>query len=122
MVVDYVLPCVSIIHPQRIIMSQRITKARLQHRVDIINSMLGLPKVPYTSNGDGTCQQNEGHVYINQNGLGYCIEQFCKSGSRSVREARYSARECWDVLGGIVEGIYMTSKYYDLTKKTDPTL
>lgn len=100
-------------------MSQRITKARLDHRADIINTMLGLPKMPYTKNEDGTLKQNAGHVYINHNGLGYCIEQFCESGSRSVREARYSARECYDVLGGIIEGIYMTSKYYDLTKKTD---
>ena len=47
------------------------------------------------------------------------IEQFCESGSRNVRERLYTARECWESLGGIIEGIYLTSKYFDLYKKKE---
>jgi hypothetical protein len=76
--------------------------------------MLRLPAVPY-SNG----KQNAGHIYIQQVYGGYRIEQFCESGSRDVRNNLYTARECWESLGGIIEGIYLTSKYFDLSKKTE---
>ena len=96
-------------------MSERITKARLDSRVATLNRMLLLPSVPYSSG-----KQNEGHIYIQQVYGGYKIEQFCESGSRDVRSSLYTARECWEALGGIIEGIYLTSKYFDLSKKTYP--
>lgn len=100
-------------------MSERITKARLDDRAAIINRMLTLPVLPYTSNGDGTCQQNAGHIYVQQVYGGYRIEQFCESGSRDVRTNLYTAKECFESLGSIIEGIYLTSKYFDLVKKTE---
>jgi hypothetical protein len=100
---------------------ERITKSRLDHRIQIINSMLRLPAIAYTKQADGSMKQNEGHIYVQSVYGGYCIEQMCESGSRSVRERIYTARETWEVLGGIIEGIYMTSKYFDLVKKDTHT-
>jgi len=100
-------------------MSERITKARLDSRVAIINGGLFLPKAPYTKLPDGTSKQNKGHIYIQQVYGGYMIEQFCESGSRNVRERLYTARECWEALGGIIEGMYLMSKYFDLYKKKE---
>jgi hypothetical protein len=99
-------------------MSERITKARLDARVAIINNMLHLPRVAHTLT-DGVYKQNEGHIYIQQVYGGYHIEQYCESGSRNVRERIYTAKECWEALGGIIEGIYLTSKYFDLYKKKE---
>lgn len=100
-------------------MSERITKARLDERVAIINSMLRLPAVAYTKLPDGTTKQNEGHIYVQSVYNGYCIEQFCESGSRNVRERIYTAKECWEALGGIIEGIYLASKYFTLVRDKD---
>jgi hypothetical protein len=120
MAVDYEQRHVSLIDASKIYMSDRITKTRLDDRVRIINNGLRLPVEPYTSNNNGSCQQNAGHIYIQSVYGGYKIEQFCESGSRDVRCGVFSARECWEVLGGIIEGIYLSSKYFDLVKKVDP--
>jgi hypothetical protein len=102
---------------------ERITKSRLDHRINILNQMLRLPATAYTKQEDGSLKQNEGHIYIQSVYNGYAIEQMCASGSRNVRERIFTARECWEVLGGMIEGVYMVSKYFDIvTKEQTPNV
>ena len=82
-------------------MTQRITKAMLQKRLDILNDVFGYDCEPYVRDEQGNIKGNYGTFIIDSAYGGYRLSQMsCSSGGTGERDLspRGTARETYDII------------------------
>ncbi len=90
----------------------RITKKRLQTRIDTLNSMTGQPMEPYAPvrREDGGLMSNAGHYLLDWAYGGVGVEQMAEGGGVRIIIDRGTNRSIWDQLGAMIEGIRIGQK------------
>ena len=88
-------------------MSERITKKRINTRIDLLNKITGNPLTAYTVNESNKPVANIGHYYASHAYGGYQLEQITNTGGgcRDVTRGRKSTREFYDVLNAYIQAL-----------------
>ncbi len=87
-------------------MTQRITMAILQKRLDILNDVFGYDLEPYTRDSQGNVKGNHGTFVLNSAYGGHRLSQMvCFSGGTGERDLspRGTARETYDVINAWID-------------------
>jgi hypothetical protein len=91
----------------------RITKKLLVSRIDTINSILGMPKSPYTRyvSPNDKLTANIGNFHLSQAYGGYCVHRMCneKGGvSTPIWAGHIPAREAYERICAFIAGLTFT--------------
>ena len=87
-------------------MTQRITIAMLQKRLDILNDIFGYDREPYTRDAQGNIKGNHGTFVIDSAYGGHRLSQMaCVWGSTGQRNLspRGTARETYDIVNAWID-------------------
>lgn len=87
-------------------MTQRITKAMLQKRLDILNDVFGYDREPYHHDAQGNIKGNHGTFIIDSAYGGYRLSQMsCPDGGTGERDLspRGTARETYDIINAWID-------------------
>lgn len=87
-------------------MTQRITKAMLQKRLDILNDVFGYDREPYTRDTQGNTKGNHGTFVIDSAYGGHRLSQMaCSNGGTGERDLspRGTARETYDIVNAWID-------------------
>jgi hypothetical protein len=95
----------------------RITKKRLQTRIDTLNSMTGQPMEAYAKDETGEYIRKPkglvpcpGHYHLDSAYGGVAVDQMAEGGGVRVIIDRGTNRAVWDQLGAMIEGIRIGQK------------
>ena len=103
-------------------MTQRITIAMLQKRLDILNDIFGYDREPYTRDAQGNIKGNHGTFVIDSVYGGHCLSQMaCSNGGTGERDLspRGTARETYDIINTWIDASeQMKRKFADPSKNT----
>jgi len=87
-------------------MTQRITKAMLQKRLDTLNDVFGYDREPYYRDAQGNIKGNHGTFIIDKAYGGYRLSQTaCSNGGTGERDLspRGTARETYDIINAWID-------------------
>ncbi len=87
-------------------MTQRITKATLQKRLDLLNDVFGYDREPYRRDTQGNVKGNHGTFIIDSAYGGHRLSQMsCSSGGTGERDLspRGTARETYDIVNAWID-------------------
>ena len=87
-------------------MAQRITKAMLKKRLDILNDVFGYDREPYDRDAQGNIKGNHGTFILDSAYGGYRLSQMaCSNGGTGERDLspRGSLRQTYDIINAWID-------------------